>query len=845
MPVCDHCLLEFPEREAVFADIAGKQKTFCCAGCRGIYLLIHDEGLGLFYEKRKWLTPSVSPDTISGPYSRKSPDPALFNKCVRKAEAGPGMEMDIYIDGIRCSSCVWLNEKVLARTEGVQYARVNYATHKARIRWDPGATEPGRILARIASIGYSPKPYSEPERFQAQRMERRDLLIRFGTAGFLSCQLMIYSLALYAGYFQGIGDRTKLLFQITAMLITAPVIFYSGMPFIKSATAAARHLRFNMDSLIAIGAGSSFFYSIYGMCTGGEVYFDTSSMIITLILLGRYVEAAAKAKASETLERLAELAPETATRLVPEGPAGQYERHTVPISSLKKDDLVEVKPGQRIPVDGTVSEGGSEADESLLTGEPKPVPKTTGSEVIGGSTNLYGRIVVRAGRTGEDTVLAGIVRAVEGAQTRRPQIQALADRVTGVFVPAVLLTAVATAVVYFLKGEPPARCLMTGVSVLVIACPCSLGLATPLAVLMFTTLASSKGLLVRSADVMENSDGIAHVLFDKTGTVTTGRPALNKLILADPALSEDELVRLASSIESLSEHSIARGVCGRAATTPVSEFLSIPGKGVQGVVEGKRILIGNRALMEENGVPGNEMEAISGLAEPYEKKGSTVVYMAWERRLRAAMIISDTIRPEAAQAVAQIKALGLSAGLLSGDNEMAAQAVARQIGAESVLSAASPAAKMEYVAKRQKLPGRHGVLMVGDGINDAPALAEASVGIAMGRGTDLAMGSADAVLVRNDLMLVPYFIGLSRKTLGTIKQNLFWAFFYNAMALPLAVSGVLHPIVAAGAMATSSVFVVGNSLRIRKFRMETGKKAATSKKEKQEKMTGRYGPCGR
>ncbi len=807
MLTCNHCLLEFPDGEAVYDDINGQEKVFCCGGCNGIYRLIHYEGLDTFYEKRRWKDTGISASLF-----KKEVDVKLFAEHVR--DTADGKEIDLYIDGIRCASCVWLNEKILMKTGGVEYARVNYATHRARIRWNPRITGLDRILKRILSIGYNPKPYLESERFRVQRAETRDLLVRFGTAGFLSSQLMIYSIALYAGYFQGIDKGTKLIIEIIAMALTVPVIFYSGMPFIKSTMRGLRHLSFNMDFLIVIGAGSAFIYSIFEMFTGGEVYFDTSAMIITLILLGRYIEAGAKGKASETVEHLAELAPKSATRIIMSPAPGIHERETVLASALEKGDLVEVKPGEKIPLDGTVIEGESEVDESLLTGESMPILKASGAGVIGGSMNLYGTLIFEVKRTGKDTVLAGIIRAVEDAQARKPKIQALADRVVGIFVPAILVIAFLTILVYLAQGLSLQRSLMTGVSVLVIACPCSLGLATPIAVLMFATMASSRGVLIRGGEVIENTSGLTHVLFDKTGTITLGRPVLKETIVVDRSFEREYIVELAASVECLSEHSIGHAICGEAAPTfTASGFKTFPGKGVEGIVEGRRIIIGNRILMKENGVA---MEGLQVLEEPighFERQGDTVVSVGWDGRLRAVMIISDVVRAEAVQAIDEIEKMNCNVGVMSGDDSATTQSIASQIGIANAFSEASPIRKKDYIAELQNEGQR--VMMVGDGINDAPALTEASVGVAMGRGTDIAMESADAVLMRNDLRLIPYFIGLSKKTFSIIRQNIFWAFFYNIVAIPLAVAGILHPIIAAGAMAASSLFVVANSLRIR------------------------------
>jgi len=810
MPQCNHCLLEFPDREAVHDTIDGQERVFCCKGCSGIHRLIHQEGLDAFYERRKWNETGIAAFLFN-----KEPDIKPFAEHV--TESGDVREIDLYVEGIRCASCVWLNEKILLKTEGVEYARVNYATHRAKIRWDPDRTGLPQILKRILSIGYIPKPFSESEQLRVQQAETRDLLVRLGTAGFLSSQLMIYSIALYAGYFQGIDPGTKRLLELIAMLLTVPVLFYSGMPFIRSTLNGFRHLRFTMDSLIIIGAGSAFIYSIYEIFSGGEVYFDTSAMIITLILLGRYIEAAAKGKASETVKRLLELSPKTAVKLVRNQETGVNERETVQITSLSKGDLVEVKPGEKIPLDGTVIAGESESDESLLTGESRPIAKTPGTEVIGASMNLYGTLTIEVTRTEKDTVLAGIIRAVEDAQAHKPRIQALADRVVGIFVPAILLIALVTILSYLARGSSLHQSLMTGVSVLVIACPCSLGLATPLAVLIFTTMASSRGILIRNGEVIENTARLGHIIFDKTGTITRGKPLLKEVIIADHSLARDHLLSVAASVECMSEHSIGHAICEAAIPAfPVTGFKAFPGKGVEGHAAGKQILIGNRVLMQEKGIDMTALGPLHGSVGDFEGQGDTVIFMGWDGAVRAFLVISDIIRDEAPEAVDSAKAMNCTVAIVSGDTDITTRSIASQVGITETLSGTSPVGKRDYIAGIQR--EKHGVMMVGDGINDAPAITEASVGIAMGRGTEIAIESADAVLIRNDLRLIPYFIALSRKTYTVIKQNIFWAFFYNIAAIPVAVSGVLHPIIAAGAMAASSLFVVTNSLRIRKQR---------------------------
>src|SRR5512147_2407324 len=441
MPVCDHCMLEIAERDAVYDSIGGQRKVFCCNGCNGIYRLIHGEGLDDFYARRREWRP--------GPPDVKTVDIAAFHEGLRPA--GSEIETDIIVDGIRCASCIWLNEKILLRTEGVSHASVNYATHRARIRWDPAKVDIGSILSRITSIGYTPKPFQAGDGEAEQARQSRDLLVRFGTAAFFSMQLMLFSIALYAGYFQGIDEKMKSLFHVISFALTTPVLFYSGWPIIRGSIRGLANFSLNMDVLIAAGALSAYGYSIFQMMTGGEVYFDTAAMIITLILLGRYIEAGARRKASETIARLMQLGPKEARKVAVQpdhvmsgnGFAGAA-RQMVPVSSLRSGDLLEVVPGEKIPADGVVCAGASEADESMLTGEAKPSPKTEGSPVFGGTLNLYGSFLFRVSKTGRETVLAHIIRAVEDAQARRAPIQSVADRVVGYFVPAIMVIALMT-----------------------------------------------------------------------------------------------------------------------------------------------------------------------------------------------------------------------------------------------------------------------------------------------------------------------------------------------------------------------------------------------------------------
>lgn len=809
MLTCDHCLLEFPVNKAVFDEVNGKKKAFCCYGCRGVYRLINDEGLDVFYDKRgsSW---------VPGPAEEIKIEPSAFAGKIRRS--GDEDEIDIVIDGIRCASCIWLIERALLKKKGVTYCRANYATHRAKIRWNPEKAGIDEILDRIISVGYIPKPFDAEAYEKELRKEQQDLLMRFGTAAFFSMQLMMFSVALYAGYFQGIGDRTRGAFQVISLLLTTPVLFYSGWPILKGSISGLRNLSFNMDVLIATGAGSAYLFSAYQIYAGGEVYFDTAAMIVTLILLGRYIETGAKGRASDVITRLLSLNPKEARRIIKQG--SEIETvEMVPISSIQTGDLLQIMPGERIPLDGVILNGRSEIDESMLTGESRPVSKGDSSEVFCGTQNLYGSFVFQVSRIGEDTVFSQIIRTVEDAQARRAPVQALADRAVGIFVPAVLLLSFMTGLGWWLYNGHLAGAIMNSVSVLVIACPCALGLATPLAILIGTTSGASKGILIKGGDIIERSKGIDKVVLDKTGTVTEGRPLLKSY--KGIGCSDEDALRLASSLERLSEHSISKAIvdASEVDSLTVSEFKAEPGKGIQGKIDGKDVLVGNRNFIEAKGIfKGVENELGPELflqADFEEMSGSTVVYLSYDKRLAGIFVIADSIRKEAGEVIRNLIGSGYDVMMMTGDNRKAALSVASKIGlkADMVRAEVSPVEKAEIIKELQQ-QGRK-VLMAGDGINDAPALVQADVGIAMGRATDIALESADMVLMRNDLRLIPEALKLSGRTYSVIKQNLFWAFIYNMAAIPLAIAGLLHPIMAAVAMTFSSLSVVGNSMRLK------------------------------
>ncbi len=788
---CAHCLLEISEKEAISKTIGGESLSFCCQGCLGIYELVNNEGLDQFYNQREgWAV---------GPQAVNLLDYSAFAERVTADEQSGISTITFMISGIRCASCVWLIEKAVGKIDGVESCLVNYATHKVRISWSDQQADLKKILDCIQQYGYQPQARIND---QQQEREGRALLIRFGTSSFLAMQLMIYSIALYAGYFQGIDSTMRNLLQVVAGLVATPVIFYGGAPFFAGALRGLKSGSFNMDSLIGLGAGGAYFLSVYQTIIGGEVYYDTAVMIITLILLGRLLEHGARSRASEAVEKLSSLAPEQARvgKAADDVASAQMRQ----VSSVVTGEFVFLKPGERVPLDGVVVSGESEVDESMLTGESLPVRKADGVSVMAGTINLHGHIVFQVTGTGEDTILAKIIQAVEDAQARRAPIQKFADKIVGWFVPLVLLLAALAFVNGFVGGDFEGA-IIRSVSVLVVACPCALGLATPLAILVGTGIGARKGILFKGGDVLEQANAVDTLLFDKTGTITTGEMSLAGITpLSSDTVDPKHFLRLAASLEIQSEHSVAKAIVGAAdkgSLFRVEKFTVHPGLGVEGVIDGTCYTVGSGRFV--------------GIEEDDTESATTAVYLAREKKVVAKFEIADRLREETLSMVTKLKKRLITLWIVSGDREATVAAIAKQAGIANYRAATMPVGKAQCIETMQKEGAC--VAMVGDGINDAPALAMANVGIGVASGTDIAMESADIVLMREDLCLIPAALLLAKKTFLTIRLNLFWALGYNFIALPLAFFGVLHPIICAGAMAISSLCVVGNSLFLRRI----------------------------
>jgi len=794
---CFHCGAPIPPGVTVEEPASGAPLSFCCRGCHGAYLVISGAGLDDFYRRRDWQEPGVAQNSFLNSF----PEPYLARFVRPAADA---CAIDIIIEGIRCASCVWLNEKIIGRLDGVREVRVNYATGRARVLFDPALIAPSAIFSRIAQLGYRPRPYTSSAAQAGARREQRDLMFRFGTAVFLTMQLMAYSFALYAGYFQGIGAQMKQYLQLFSWLVTTPVIFYCGWPFLVGAWRALANRSANMELLIAIGTLSSYAYSVYASLAGGEVYFETAAMIVTLILAGRLLENAAKRRSAGGIELLLGLT------------SGQAQRftgdllETVDAAELAVGDAILVGPGERFAVDGRVVEGISDVDQSPATGEALPVLKGPGDQVIAGSANLTGVLRVVCERIAAESFIARVARLVEEAQSRRAPIQRVADRASAWFVPAVLVLSATTFCWQYLgSGAPFSAALMTALAVVVIACPCALGLATPTAILAGTGAAAAQGVIFKGGDILERLSRVDRAVFDKTGTLTCGEPQVLDIFPA-PGETPEELLALAAAVETGSLHPIGKAIRAHAAAlwlpALAGEALqAVPGGGVAGCVSGNQVALGSARFLR-----GLEIAELPvDLVPP---AGGVLVYLALAGRYRGALSLKDRMRADAPELVAYFTRCRIGTLLLSGDRQVAAAQAAATLGIGEAIGDLSPADKAAHLEELRRRGAT--VLMVGDGINDAPALSAADVGCAVAGGTDIAIETSDLVLVKPDLARLVRAHQLACRTMGVVRQNLIWAFLYNIVGIPLAMTGRLTPVYAAAAMALSSLCVVGNSLRL-------------------------------
>ncbi|WP_165869632.1 heavy metal translocating P-type ATPase [Streptomyces barkulensis] len=750
--------------------------------------------------------------------------------------ASEAAEVELAIGGMTCASCAARIEKKLNRMDGVS-ATVNYATEKAKVAFGEGVGVED-LIATVEATGYTATPPA-PEREAAgggsgeaapaaeEGDELRPLRQRLATAVILA--VPVIALAMVPAW-------QFTYWQWLSLTLAAPVITYAAWPFHKAAFTNARHGAATMDTLISVGTSAAFLWSLWALFFGtagtpgmthpfeltiartdgaANIYLEAAAGVTAFILAGRYFEARSKRKAGAALRALLELGAKEVTVL------RDGREELIPVAELAVGDRFLVRPGEKIATDGTVVEGSSAVDASMLTGESVPVEVGVGDAVTGATLNAGGRLVVQASRVGSDTQLARMAKLVEDAQNGKAAAQRLADRISAVFVPVVITLALGTLGFWLGNGAGWTAAFTAAVAVLIIACPCALGLATPTALMVGTGRGAQLGILIKGPEVLETTRRVDTVVLDKTGTVTTGKMTLLSVHTAGGE-DESEVLRLAGALEHASEHPIAQAVAAGAAervgTLPAPEdFANIPGLGVQGIVDGHAVLVGRTQLLDQWAI---DLPAdLARARNDAEASGRTAIAVAWDGAARAVLEVADAVKPTSAEAITRLRALGLTPVLLTGDNRAVAESVAREVGIDEVIAEVMPQDKVDVV-KRLQSEGRS-VAMVGDGVNDAAALAQADLGLAMGTGTDAAIEAGDLTLVRGDLRAAADAIRLARKTLSTIKSNLFWAFAYNVAALPLAAAGLLNPMIAGAAMAFSSVFVVGNSLRLRRFRAQS------------------------
>ncbi|RMG28387.1 MAG: cadmium-translocating P-type ATPase [Gammaproteobacteria bacterium] len=802
---CFHCGQPVPPGADYRVEIDGVAQPMCCPGCQAVAQSIVAAGLTEFYRYRT--APARTPAETVPDFLRQAEvydRPALQRNFV-VVDEGNVREAALILEGITCAACVWLNERHVGRLPGVLEFSVNYATHRARVKWDDTRIHLSDILRAISEIGYLAHPFDARRQEEVQRRERNQSLRRVAVAGLGMMQVMMIAVGLYAGDWYGMDPHLRNFMRWVSAVITVPVVAYSGQVFFRNAWADLRRRRLGMDVPVSLALAAALAASLWATATGGaHVYYDSVTMFIFFLLTGRHLEMSARHRAGQTTEELVRMLPAVATRLGEDG-----SEEAVPVAELVPGDRVLVKPGETLPADGVIESGASAVDESLLTGESLPVPRRAGQSVIGGTLNVESPLVVRVEKVGEETVLSAIVRLLDRAQAEKPQLARLADRAAGVFVGALLLLAAGVAL-YWYRQAGPLRAFEITLSVLVVTCPCALSLATPVAMTAAAGALARLGLLTVRGHALETLARVTDFVFDKTGTLTLGRLELEGI---DPLAGrrEDAALEIAAALERHSEHPIAQALVAAAAGRPLPEaeaVRAVPGEGIEGRIGGTLWRLGTRAFVE----------ALSGTSEdvlPEAGETAIVLWLGSEAGLCARLRLSDRVRDEAAEAVQALQARGIRVHLFSGDRAPVVLALACALDIDHARAEMKPAEKLAALRDLQA-QGRV-TAMAGDGVNDAPTLAGADVSVAMGGGTQLAQAAADMILLSEDLRHLPQGIDGARRTLRIVRQNFAWAIVYNLLAVPAAALGLVAPWMAALGMSASSLVVVLNSLRLRRL----------------------------
>jgi P-type Cu2+ transporter len=792
---CYHCGLPLPEEGDFPVTIRGVERKMCCRGCQAVAQAIVDGGLESFYDHRTE-TSRKADELIPEELQRFDlyDEEAVQASFVKVAE-GDRRSASLILEGITCAACVWLNERHVRSLPGVLAFDVNYTTHRARVEWDNSQLHLSDILKAITAIGYVAHPFDPGRQEAIYKKERKRALRRLAVAGVCAMQVMMLAVALYSGDYYGMDAEMQTFMRWVSMLLATPVVFYASTDFFRNAWRDLRRRQVSMDVPVALAIGGAYAASVWTTLAGGkEVYFDSVTMFSFFLLSSRFLEMGARHRAGQAAEALVRLLPATATRLV------DGIEEVVSVNDLAVGDRVLVRPGETVPADGIIVEGTSSVDESLLTGESLPQLRRMDDAIVGGSLNVESPLVMRIDKTGEDTVVSGIVRLLERAQSEKPRIARYADRIAGWFVTAVLLLATAVAF-YWWRQDPDAAFAIT-LSVLVVTCPCALSLATPVAITAATGTLTRMGLLVTRGHAIETMAKVTQIVFDKTGTLTRGRlQLLQTTLLADR--SEEEVLAIAAALEARSEHPVARVIARHGSGFVADHVQSTPGQGIEAHVDGRDYRIGTAEYVA----------GLSGVAAPARESINSQVYLGDAGGLLACFELGDELRDNAPAVIDGLRTMAIEPHLLSGDAERPVAAIAGALGIDSPVAGASPQSKLAYVRNLQEQG--EVVAMVGDGVNDAPVLAGSDVSVAMGGGTELAHASADFVMLSDRVENLLGGVRMSRRTMRIIRQNLAWALVYNMGALPLAAAGFVAPWMAALGMSASSLVVVANALRLR------------------------------
>ncbi len=810
---CFHCGLALTKQNIIHANIQGKAHDFCCNGCAQVCAIIHESGLDSFYkfapESRDWNTPEQAPE-----------DAKLFDSLelqadfVRQFPDGT-YQADLLIEGIHCPACVWLIEQALQHMDAVTFADVSLTRRRLRLRWKPDKMLLSEAILAMGRLGYQAIPYQEDLEQKANKARRQDLLFRMAFAGFVFANVMTAAVCLYGGSFFGIADEWRAVFEWYSMVLTFAGIAYSGHTFFVGAWKSIKAMKPNMDLPISIGISTSFLWSSYVTIFNPDtvehhVYFDSVSMFVFLILVGRFLESSARETAGSTTRHLLALLPRAARLIHDNG-----NEELIPLRSVKQGDVLRVKPGDRVPVDGEVIDGYSEVDESIISGESRPLVKQQGSQVVGGTQNISGQLKIKATHLGHESVLSQIVELVEQAQDSKVKIQSIADKIVPWFVTIILALSAVTFLYWFYQADF-ATATMTAVTVLIITCPCALGLATPMAISIGAGLGGKLGVLIKRGSALEQLLHLNHIVFDKTGTLTHGQlTVVNQQVLVK---NEAQLWSQVHALEQASEHPLAQAIVSTLQPYPadknLSQFNNVAGRGVEGCFDGFKLHVGSLGWLLSEGI--TLTDEMSKQLQLEEEQGHTLAVIFDDKELLAWVALGDELRKESSSVINALQSQGITVSLLTGDRKASAQAMAAQLNTLQpiqVIAEVLPGEKADKI-KALQTQGFH-VGMVGDGVNDAPALTQADVGIAMGQATDVSAHAADVVLL-GGLSKLPTAFSLSTQTMKTIKQNLALSLGYNIFVIPLAMGGMIHPLFAAIAMPISSLLVIGNALLIHK-----------------------------